>query len=106
MDYFDVEDLEEAAKHILNANPKDLSVTEFMSHFKVVHERDLVPYHYGCESATALILLMSSKFKFMHITGDDSGMFRINLCQQVSSFHLLFKNIKSVSMNHEHFFFV
>ena len=90
MDYFDVEDLEEAAKHILNANPKDLSVTEFMSHFKVVHERDLVPYHYGCESATALVLLMSSKFKFMNLTGDDSGTFRINLCQQVSSFHLLY----------------
>ena len=90
MDYFDVEDLEEAAKQILNANPKDLSVTEFMSHFKVVHERDLVPCHYGCESATALILLMSSKFKFMNLTGDDSGMFRINLCQQVSSFYFLF----------------
>ena len=89
LDYFDVEELEESAKQILSANPKDLSVTEFMNHFKVAHERELIPHHYGCESAHALILLMSSKFKFMNIIGDDAGQIKINLDQQVRSFHLL-----------------
>ena len=83
MDFFDVGELEESAKRILNANPKNLSVTEFMGHFKAAHERDVVPSHYGCKSAADLVLLMSSKFKFMNIVGDDNGTFRINLCQQV-----------------------
>ena len=86
MDFFDVDELEESAKRILNANPKNLTVTEFMGHFKAAHERDLVPSHYGCQSAADLILLMSSKFKFMNIIGDDCGSFRINLCQQVCNF--------------------
>ena len=45
-------------------------------------ERKLIPSHYGCMSASDLILLMSSKIKFMYINGDECGTFRINLCQQ------------------------
>ena len=88
MDFFDVEELEEAAKKILTANPKDLSVTEFMGLFKEAYERDLFPSYYGCKSAADLILLMSSKFKFMKIIGDNTGngTFTINLCQQVGNF--------------------
>lgn len=86
MDFFDVEELEEPAKKILHANPKDLSVSEFMGFFKEVYERDLVPSNYGCKSAADLILLMSSKFKFMKIIGDDCGAISINLCKQVSIF--------------------
>ena len=90
MDFFDVEELEESAKRILTANPKDLSVTEFMCLFKVAYERDLVPSIYGCRSAADLILLMSSKFKFMKIIGDDCGFISINLCKQVG-----------ISLNHD-----
>ena len=86
MNFFDVEELEESAKRILNANPKNVSVTEFIGHLKAAHERDVVPSHYGCNSAADLVILMSSKFKFMNIVGDDNGTFRINLCQQVSNF--------------------
>ncbi len=87
MDTFDVEELEESVKIILIAHSKNLSVSEFMAHLDMATERNVIPSHYGCKSATDLILLMSSKFKFMNITGNDCGTFRINLCQQVGTFY-------------------
>ena len=93
MDSFDIEDIEELkepAKKILNEHPKDVSVAEFLRHYKEIYERDLVPSHYGCSNAKDLIIRMSGKFKFMNITGDDSGSFRINLNQQELPFDSVF----------------
>ena len=85
MEFFDIEELEEAAKRILKDNPKNLSVTEFMGHLNALHERDLVSSHYGCNNPADLVLLMASKFKFMKIIGDGSGTFSINVCKEVIS---------------------